>query len=109
MKKPLVYIYVFCGFLFCSPFFSCGKDYVLEKEPNNTFANANPAHLKGSIRGFIDTAIDRYIYFLRVDRAGCIDLHLSGIKGVNLAVKVWRAGADGGAPVLIKVIDDSRK
>ncbi len=49
---------------------------------------------------------DRDFYVIHVKERKIADIQLSGVKGINLAVKIWKGGDD---PSLIKWIDDNRK
>ncbi len=106
MKRHIILIAIPLVLTLLMGVVACSGDYATEKEPNNTFHNANTISERRPMRGFIDSSIDRDIYVYRSDRRGCLEISLTGIKGVNLAIKVWRGG---NPPVLLKVIDDNRK
>ncbi len=85
---------------------SCSKNGKKEKEPNNSFATAGDISLDARFTGFMDTPNDRDFYRLIIDKPGVIDVNCSGVKGINLAVKVWKGEEE---PRLLKWIDDNRK
>ena len=85
---------------------ACTRDGKKEKEPNNSFATSGDITLDARFTGLMDTPNDRDFYRLVVDKSGVIDVNCSGVKGINLAVKVWKGEAE---PTLLKWIDDNRK
>jgi len=85
---------------------SCKKNIIEEQEPNNSFSSANQIALDMPIEGFIDSIDDKDFYRLLIDRNSILDIRISGIKGVNLSLKIWK-GQD--QPILLKEIDDNRK
>ncbi|MBP7735797.1 MAG: hypothetical protein KA369_07485 [Spirochaetes bacterium] len=58
------------------------------------------------ILGYMGSPNDRDFYVIHVKERKIADIQLSGVKGINLAVKIWKGGDD---PSLIKWIDDNRK
>lgn len=84
----------------------CSKKIIEEKEPNNSFAHATSVTTEKTIEGYMNTTEDRDVYSLTVTDPGILDISLSGLKGINLAVQVWHGKEE---PVIIKTIDDSRK
>ncbi|HOD14180.1 MAG TPA: hypothetical protein PK307_14200 [Spirochaetota bacterium] len=86
--------------------FACSRSGKKEKEPNNSFATAGDISLDARFTGFMDTPNDRDFYRLIVDKPGVIDVNCSGVKGINLAVKVWKGEEE---PRLLKWLDDNRK
>ncbi len=88
------------------PSAGCRKEALLEKEGNNSFATANPIELQKDISGYLQDMDDRDYYSFSVPHRMVLDLSVSGIKGVNHSIKVWKGGEQ---PVLVKLIDDSRK
>ncbi len=84
----------------------CAKKKRLEKEPNNAFGEANEISIDDTIIGFMDSPTDRDVYALNVTKRGIVDVQVSGMKGVNLALKIWSGDKE---PALIKWIDDNRK
>lgn len=85
---------------------SCTKKGDREKEPNNTFSTATTIPEDARMLGFMDAPGDRDFYSLNIRHRRSADIQLSGVKGVNLALRVWR-GED--EPKVIKWIDDNRK
>ncbi len=85
---------------------SCSKNERSEKEPNNFFAEANEIDRDARIIGYMDGPTDRDYYVLHMDESRIIDLRLSGVRGINLAVKIWKGARE---PQMIKWIDDNRK
>lgn len=85
---------------------SCSKKGRLEKEPNNSFSTANEITLDERFLGFMDSPTDRDFYALQCSQSRIIDIQLSGVKGINLAFKVWKGSEE---PKLIKWVDDNRK
>ena len=85
---------------------SCTKTEQREKEPNNFFAEANEITPDARILGFMDTPADRDYYVLSIRERCVIDLQVSGVRGSNLSVKIWRGAPE---PKLVKWIDDNRK
>ncbi|PKL18342.1 MAG: hypothetical protein CVV49_06465 [Spirochaetae bacterium HGW-Spirochaetae-5] len=86
---------------------SCKISTNTEKEPNNTFANANKISINNEITGYLESENDTDCFIVDVDQEQILKIALSGIKGVNHAVSIYRNENPG--PVLIKVIDDNRK
>lgn len=84
-----------------------GKEH-RELEPNDTIAQAHSLELGMTMRGYLATADDHDFYRVRLDRDTVLRIELSGIKGVNHALRLWRDRGDGD-PVVVKEIDDSRK
>ena len=85
---------------------SCSKKGRMEKEPNNSFSTANEIILDERFLGFMDSPNDRDFYALHCKQRSIIDIQLSGVKGINLAFKIWKGEDD---PKLIKWVDDNRK
>jgi hypothetical protein len=85
---------------------SCAKKERSEKEPNNFFAEANEIDQDERILGYMDGPTDRDYYVLRMEESRIIDLRVSGVRGINLAVKIWKGARE---PKLIKWVDDNRK
>jgi len=88
------------------PMLGCSKKGKMEKEPNNSFSTASDITTDERFLGFMGTPNDRDFYHIRVDNRGILDIQLSGVKGINLAMKIWKGGEE---PKLIKWIDDNRK
>lgn len=93
-------------FLLFIPLLSCTRGSKKEKEPNNSFATAGDIAPDGRVAGFMNSPNDRDYYRLVVDRSCIIDVICSGVKGINLAVKIWKGEEE---PKLLKWIDDNRK
>ncbi len=85
---------------------SCSKKGDPEKEPNNSFSTASEITQDERFMGFMGRANDRDFYLIHVKSRGILDIQLSGVKGINLAMKIWKGGEE---PKLIKWIDDNRK
>ncbi len=77
-----------------------------EVEPNNVFSAANPLNVGNPMVGFIDSREDRDFYILSVEEPCISDISISGIKGVNHSLSLWRGGV---SPALLKTADDNRK
>ncbi len=88
------------------PFLQCSKKGRMEKEPNNSFSTASEITQDERFLGFMGSPNDRDFYLLRVQNRGVLDIQLSGVKGINLAMKIWKGGEE---PKLIKWVDDNRK
>ena len=78
-----------------------------EHEPNDSFSNANKVVIGRIVKGYMDSPSDRDMYHIRLDEDANLDLRLSGARGVNLSLKIWRM--KNNIPHLIKWIDDNRK
>lgn len=78
-----------------------------EHEPNDSFSNANKVMIGRIIKGYMDSPTDRDLYYIRLDEDANLDLRLSGARGVNLLLKIWRM--KNNTPQLVKWIDDNRK
>lgn len=102
MKKTAIFFIL--GFLILVP--GCKKEKITEKEPNGSFSTANPVKPDSEITGYLDSPDDTDFFYLDINEDRLLDFFVSGIKGVNHAIKVWH-GADN--PLLIKHIDDGRK
>lgn len=98
--KNLVLILLFFFILGCS------QKKIHESEPNDAFAKANKIEIDSVISGFFNTKNDIDFYMLELTTPKVIDIHISAIKGINHAFKIWRY--DEGH-TLIKYIDDLRK
>jgi hypothetical protein len=107
MTRKFNGLIIICVSLICmAGLLSCKKSTIKEQEPNNSFKTATPIELEHSARGFINSSDDRDFYSLKVPHAMVLSVELTGIKGVNSSIKVWR---DADPPLLVKTIDDSRK
>ena len=85
---------------------ACSKRGKMEKEPNNSFATANGIALDEKHIGYMDDPNDRDFYRLVVEKRGIVDVNCSGVKGINIAMKIWKGEEE---PKLLKWIDDNRK
>ena len=85
---------------------SCSRKGQTEKEPNNTFSTATPITEESRILGFMDTPGDRDFYSLSIGKKRIADIQLSGVKGINLALRIWKGESE---PKTVKWIDDNRK
>ncbi|MBN2160076.1 MAG: hypothetical protein JW807_11825 [Spirochaetes bacterium] len=94
----VIFILVFFG--------SCSKKGDPEKEPNNSFSTANGISHDVRYIGSMATANDRDFFRLELKEAGVLDIHLSGLRGINLALKIWKGDEK---PELVKWVDDNRK
>ncbi len=86
---------------------SCKMKSNTEKEPNNTFTNANKIEINKEITGYLESENDADNYILDIDNEQILKIELSGIKGVNHGISIYKN--ESPRPVLIKVIDDNRK
>jgi hypothetical protein len=86
---------------------SCKISENNETEPNNTFTDANQIEINKEITGFIESENDTDNYFLDIDEEQILKIELSGIKGVNHSINIFKN--ENTKPQLIKVIDDNRK
>ncbi len=77
-----------------------------EQEPNNSPSSANPAEMDKNIEGFFNSSDDVDFFRLNVDSDKIFDIRLSGLKGINVAFKIWKGSGD---PELVKIADDNRK
>jgi len=93
--------------IFFSFTMSCKLKNSAETEPNNTFANANMIEINKEITGFLESENDIDNYILNTDGEQVLRIELSGIKGVNHSINVYKN--ENLKPELIKVIDDNRK
>lgn len=88
---------------------SCGKQGTAEKEPNNSFAESQEISLKGKsaeVTGYLSDEKDTDYYHINIPEFSIGAVTLSGVKGINHAITLWR-GAQ--SPELFKIIDDNRK
>lgn len=86
--------------------FGCKKGWQEEKENNNLFSEANPIELQKKMTGSLQTTEDVDFFTFTLKDTTVLDISLSGMKGVNNSIKVWK---DGNPPAVIKLIDDARK
>ena len=93
--------------IFFSFVISCKVSRNFEAEPNNTFSNANQIDINKEISGYLDSETDVDNFFLNIDEEQILKIELSGIKGVNHALNIYKN--ENSKPQLIKVIDDNRK
>jgi hypothetical protein len=84
----------------------CAEKKDSETEPNNSFSMANALTLGRPMAGYIDSADDRDFFFFKIQEPVIADISLSGIKGVNHSIHLWRGGE---TPILLKIADDNRK
>ncbi len=99
-------IKVFIPLVLIITFISCGTGFQKEKENNNSISDANLITESRPVKGFMQTADDTDFYKLQVDIESVCEISLSAIKGVNLAVKIWKGET---TPLVVKLIDDTRK
>ena len=100
-KKSISLIIIFSFIL------SCKLSKNTETEPNNTFTNANKIEINKEISGFLESENDIDYFILNIDEEQILKIELSGIKGVNHAVYIYKN--ESPKPLLIKVVDDNRK
>ena len=100
-KKSILLIII----LIC--FVSCKKSKIHETEPNNTFENANKIETGKEIIGYLESDNDIDNFLLEVNEIQVLHVNLSGVKGLNHAINIYRREASGFK--LIKIIDDNRK
>jgi hypothetical protein len=87
---------------------SCGKKSNNEEiEPNNTISTATLIETGKDCTGFLDSEHDIDNYLLKINEEQVVRIELSGVKGVNHAVQVWKLVS--GNPQSLKLIDDNRK
>lgn len=86
---------------------TCNKTNNTETEPNNSFANANPVEINTAITGLLDSENDIDYYVISFSQEQVLRIELSGIKGVNHAINIYKNSNSG--PQLLKNIDDNRK
>jgi hypothetical protein len=85
---------------------SCKDNFVAEREPNNSIPQAQPAELDREIRGYLQTGADSDFYMVEEVGDKILSVRVTGVKGINLAIKFWSGGTE---PRLLKIIDDTRK
>ena len=85
---------------------ACKKDLPFEREPNDSFANANPIMVDSIMRGVLSTRDDVDVYRIEISSPMVLNITLGPVRGVNHSFKIWR-GIE--TPVLIKHVDDMRK
>ena len=87
--------------------FSCSKKILEEKEPNNSFEQANPIELNSHIRGVMNDPMDLDVYVLDLRSYkginNTLSIELIGIKGFDLQFSIFKNKK------LIKIIDDQKK
>ena len=88
-------------------FVSCKKSKIYETEPNNTFETANKIEIGKEIEGYLDTENDIDNFILDINEAQILRINLSGVKGVNHAISIYKR--ESNIFRLIKIIDDNRK
>ncbi|HPS85415.1 MAG TPA: hypothetical protein PLY36_01650 [Spirochaetota bacterium] len=93
--------------IFLSFTMSCKISKNSETEPNNTFSNANQIEINKEITGYLESENDIDNYYLNIDEEQILKIELSGIKGVNHSINIFKN--ENSKPQLIKVIDDNRK
>src|SRR4030042_7036169 len=85
---------------------SCSRKGQEEKEPNNSFAESNAVVPDTAMTGYMNSANDRDYFVLDAVPGSIYDIQLSGVKGINCSIVIWK-GYD--EPKLVKWIDDNRK
>lgn len=86
---------------------SCKESKNLEIEPNNTFSQANQIELNSEIYGHLDSKADVDNFVFKSMENQIVRIELSGVKGVNHAMQIWRVENSTVSP--LKIIDDNRK
>ncbi|MBN1534761.1 MAG: hypothetical protein JXA20_18970 [Spirochaetes bacterium] len=84
----------------------CKDDFIAEREPNNTMGQAQQAEYDREIRGYLQTGNDSDFYMVETVTDQILNVRVTGVKGINLAIKLWSGGSE---PRLLKIIDDTRK
>ncbi len=102
--RALAYIPVLA--VFASLWISCAKEVEREREPNDSFAAANPLRLGESINGTLGTRNDQDFFRLDIAEHRIVDIQLGPVRGINHALRIWKGES---SPVLVKLIDDMRK
>jgi hypothetical protein len=87
--------------------FSCKDSGKSESEPNNTFSQATPIELNSEISGYLDSEKDSDNYVFKSDANQITEIELSGIKGVNHAMQLWKV--ENSKVTRLKIVDDNRK
>ena len=90
--------------LFAVP--ACKKELPVEREPNDSFSDANSVMKDSIVQGTLFTRDDVDVYRLEIFCQAVLDIELTPVRGVNHAFKVWKGHE---TPVLIKYVDDMRK
>lgn len=70
-------------------------DGTVEREPNDTPDRASPLAMDGNIRGHLHPAGDVDLFRVEVDKPLDVALHLTGVPGVDLSLRVREAGPEG--------------
>lgn len=105
MKLNFVYL-LFA--ILCILSISCKDKTVIEVEPNNDIKFSTKYMLDTIITGKIQDAKDIDFYSINVANESLYDIAVTPVKGVNLALKIFKyQGSE--SPILLKVIDDLRK
>lgn len=87
---------------------SCGKAQKNEEiEPNNTISTATLIETGRDYTGLLESENDIDNFLLKIEEEQVVRIELSGVKGVNHAIEVWKLIA--GNPQPVKTIDDNRK
>ncbi len=86
---------------------SCKDSKNYEIEPNNTFSQANQIELNSEIHGYLDSSSDVDNFVFKSMENQIVKIELSGVKGVNHAMQIWRVENSNVTP--LKIIDDNRK
>ena len=106
MRKYLRYAAVSAAAMSLFLALGCRGGTLKEAEGNNSFATANPVELQKDVEGYLQTPDDRDFFSFEVKQRMVLDISLSGIKGINHSIKVWK---NSDQPVLLKLVDDTRK
>ncbi|MCL2154787.1 MAG: hypothetical protein FWH53_03895 [Leptospirales bacterium] len=93
--------------IFVISFTSCNKTKIYETEPNNTFETANKIEIGKEIIGYLESENDIDNFLLDINETQILKINLSGVKGVNHAIYIYRK--ENVNFKLIKIIDDNRK
>jgi len=86
---------------------SCKSKKNSETEPNDQFSKSNIIRSGESYSGHLSTPEDIDNYYYKCETSEILTFSLSGLKGVNHAIKIWKVLDKN--PVLLKFVDDSRK
>lgn len=88
--------------------FSCGKTQNNEEiEPNNTISTATLIEPGRDCSGLLDSENDIDNFLLKIDEEQVVRIELTGVKGLNHAIEVWKLNP--GNPIPVKTVDDNRK
>lgn len=105
MQKKIFKTLFLIAILLC--LLSCKESKNSEIEPNNTFSQANQIELNSEIYGYLDSNSDVDNFVFQSMENQIVKIELSGVKGVNHAMQIWRV--ENSSVIPLKIIDDNRK